>query len=123
MRKLLMLAVLTTLFAAGCGDDPTGPGDASIDGTWQGSSSGLNVTMTINQSGSSVSGSGNISGPNGSIASTVSGNRSGADLSLTLSAQGYEPSNFTGKIVSATTITGSLTGSGLTDFSITLNKQ
>lgn len=107
----------------GCSDSPTGPDRVNINGTWAGSTAGMNISVTINETGGSVTGSGNMSGPGGSVAMQVSGTRSGVALSLLLVAQGYEPTNFTGTIQSNTTITGSLTGSGFTDLSITLTKQ
>ncbi len=121
LRRLSALLLLTLV--AACGDSPTGPEKMSINGTWSGSTTGLNVVVTLSESRGSVTGSGNMSGPGGSIATQVSGTRAGASLSLTLSAQGYIPTNFTGTIQSKTTITGSLTGSGFTNLAITLTRQ
>lgn len=118
-----LVSVVMVLAMSACSDSPTGPDRVSIDGTWSGSTSGLNVTVTISEADGSVTGSGNMSGPGGAIATQVNGTRAGANLSLTLTAQGFAPTNFTGTIQNATTITGSLTGSGFADTAITLTKD
>lgn len=123
MRLRILVLIVLAVMSAACGDSVTGPDRVSINGTWAGSSSGLTVTVTMNEAGGTVSGSGNLSGPGGSTATQVHGTRAGANLSLTLSAQGFEPTNFTGTIQSNTLITGSLTGSGFNNMAITLNKQ
>jgi hypothetical protein len=122
MNVQRLLVALLFVALAGCSDSPTGPDQVSINGTWSGSTSGLSVTVTINESAGQLSGSGNLSGPNGSVATQVSGTRAGTDLSMTLTAQGYEPTNFTGQIQNNSTITGSLSGSGFSDVSVTLSK-
>jgi hypothetical protein len=123
MRFRILGPIMLVAMLAACGDSPTGPDRVSINGTWVGSSSGMTVTVTMNEAGGTVSGSGNISATGGSTATQVHGTRAGANLSLTLSAQGYEPTNFTGTIQSNTLITGSLTGSGFNNMAITFNKQ
>jgi len=52
----------------------------------------------------------------------MTGTRTGESISMTMSAPGYQPLNYTGTIQNASTMTGSLGGSGFTDLSITLAK-
>ena len=118
-----VMAVLALVFLAACGDSPTGPGAVDIDGSWTGILSTVTVTITITENRGTITGSGNLVGPGGSIAATITGTRANASLSMTLNATGYFPMNFTGTVVDRATITGTFTGSGFTNEPITLLRR
>jgi hypothetical protein len=127
MKKFSILALLIALLTA-CGSDgpaaPAAPEPINVSGQWSGPmGGGVTLLLTLSQAGSSVSGSGNMSGPGGAIAMSASGTYVEPNLSLTLSAQGYEDMNFTGKTVTRTSISGTLNGSGFVNQPITFTKQ
>ena len=61
LRRVLSAAFALALFAAGCGDDGTGPGGPTLTGTWTDTieevdGNTFDLQLTLNQAGSSVSG-------------------------------------------------------------------
>ena len=117
------LAALTLIFAVGCGGDKaTAPAvNTSATGSWTGTSSGSTLSMVLNDNSGTVTGSGTLSASS-SIALTITGNHAGANVSLTMSAPGYEPLNYAGTL-NDRTIIGSLNGSGFTNQSLVVTKQ
>lgn len=125
MRRLasILLLALVPLFVTACGDDsPTGPAEVSIEGTWTGSIEGGTFTLTLAQQGSDITGSGNISATGGSASLNITGTRSGANISLVMTSSGFEDLNYSGTIQNATTINGTLNGSGFQNEPLTLTK-
>jgi hypothetical protein len=123
MRRLVTLAVLIGL--ASCGSDkatgPSVPGD--VNGVWTGVSAGTTVNLTLATQGTNVTGSGQISQGTTSVALTItSGTYVAPNLSLTVSAQGFQAVNLAG-VRSNNTITGTLNGSGFSNQALTLTKQ
>lgn len=112
--KYLALAVLL-LGVVACGDSPTSPADSSISGTWSGSiltsSSGLDtVTLSLAQTGSTLSGSWSSLFPNPAINSggQVSGLKSGISVNVTMlpSQPTACPFTFTATLSNTTTMSG-----------------
>lgn len=125
--RRIPIAALTILVASCGGDSPSEPipdPKPNVTGTWQGAVSGATMRLTMNHDtlSNAVTGSGNITGGDTGIAISASGNYAGSTLSLTLSSQGFEPMNFTGTH-SSTAITGTLNGSGFSNDAVTLTKQ
>jgi hypothetical protein len=121
MRRLFMsLLALSLSFAIGCGDatEPT----PTITGSWSGSGGGISVTLSLTQSGQSVTGNGSLSGAGGAAALVATGNFTNPSFSLTLSAQGYEDSNFAGTM-SGNSLTGVINGSGFNQVGMTLTRK
>ena len=109
-------ATLLALALVACGpDNAFGPNDKSVAGTWNGTwgdadgNSAL-IQLTLQQNGSSVTGSGTIVGGDLSESVSVTGSYKRPTFSLTLSISGYEPILFDGTLTSVTTMSGSLTG-------------
>ncbi len=124
----MALMALFALLGAGCGDSSTEPEpvpDPVVSGSWSGTSQGFTLNLTLNEGiGGAVSGSGNMTGPDGNLALIVrQGTHSYPNLSLVLGAAGYEDLNFAGKLVTETMISGTLNGSGFDDFNFNLTKQ
>lgn len=80
------------------------------------------MSLTLSQTGTSVSGTGSISGGGNTIPLTASGTYVAPDLSLTLSSDGFQPTSYTGSL-SHGTITGTLNGSGFNNASMTLTRH
>jgi hypothetical protein len=118
MRRSL-LSVFAALAIAGCGSS-TAP-KPTVNGTWVGSSSGLTMSVTLSQSGSQVTGTGQLSG-GATIPVTITGGFDVPNLTIQLSSSGFEPTDYTGTL-SKGTITGTLNGSGFDNLSMTLTKQ
>lgn len=119
-RRIVALYVALGMWAC---SDSLGP-ESPINGTWTGSPPGGTVTLTLTEAtGGSVSGSGNVSGSSGAAAVTVTGTHTGASVSLTLSAQGFQPTNFTGTVQSdGLSMIGTLNGSGFQNAGLTLTR-
>ncbi len=125
MNRLAAM-VMCAVLLAGCGDDPLGPEDYDISGTWSGSitsPSTMTVTVTITETNGSIHGSGNLAGASTSLACTVTGSRAGANVSMTIAVTGFYDMNYTGEITTETRMVGSLTGSGFENQSLTLTKN
>jgi len=123
----IMLLTAAALTLAACGDSPSEPAPPpkpNVSGVWQGTLGTGTMRLTLNHDtlSNNLSGSGNITGQGVAIALSANGNFADNTVSLTLSSQGYEPMNFTGKHASAT-ITGTVNGSGFDDAAVTMVKQ
>jgi len=125
IRRSLVLTALLSALAVGCKDSTSsGP---MVDGRWYGyaSTSGLafSLSLTLTQSGESVTGTGSLaSGVYGGTV-TVTGTHRYPSLSITLSAPRYYPAYYRGTLENANRIVGSLTGSGFQAVGMILNKQ
>ena len=123
MRRIVIL--LATLGLIACGGDASTAPNASLNptGTWRGTSNGYTLSLTLVQTGSTVTGSGQLTGSIGSLAITTSGTFVAPNVSLTLNTQGYLPMNYAGPMANGSTINGTLNGSGFTNVTIPLSKQ
>ena len=116
------------LTAACGGDGSSGPTRVEAEGSWTGSikdNSGSQVgtlTLTLTETNGSVSGNGNLASSSEALAVTASGTYSPPNLSLNLSAPGFETVNLSAT-VGEQTMTGTLNGSGFVNSGITLNRQ
>lgn len=130
MRRRVWIAAawVAVLLAAGAcsGDGPVAPEpDPVVSGSWTGTSQAITLNLVLSEGiGGAVSGSGNMSGGDLNFALIVrQGTHVYPDLTLVLGAQGYEDFNFTGRLTSATAMTGTLNGSGFNDFDFNLVKR
>lgn len=116
---------LSVAFLA-CGDSSTEP-EATVTGRWLGTLSSGTSTATVNlilaQSGTSVTGNGTLVTSLESIALTATGTFVDPDLSLTISAQGFEQMNYTGRLVTDIQIDGTLNGSGFNNRVLNIVRQ
>lgn len=97
----------------------------SVTGTYSGSSQGITVTLTLTESGGTVTGSGSIVEGANTFPVTVSGTFNAPNVNLNLtSAQLQGPVQLTGTVADdGSSINGMMNGSGLTNFPITLTLQ
>lgn len=114
---LLILAVAL----ASC-KEPTAP-TPTVNGSWSGTVGAQRITVTMGQTGATVTGSGTMTGtPRGTLAMSVTGTYAHPSLSITLSNAMVQPLNFTAT-QSAGTLRGSLQGSGFNGETLILVKQ
>ncbi len=123
MKRVLLLAALAAL-VIGCrsGTEPT----PTVTGQWTGSfiagGNGLSLTLTLQDAGGAVTGSGHLDAAGVSIAWTATGTHVHPNVSLTLTSAGYESVNLSGHCDNASTISATLNGSGFVGNSITLRR-
>lgn len=124
MRRLVPLLVLC-LLAACKGDSPAAP-NVSVNGRWVGSVGTQTIDMTLAQQSNTVTGSGTITNtPSGTRALTISGSYTAGPIGhvdVTLSSGTTQPFALSGQVY-ATSILGSLTGSGFTGDVVTFTKR
>ena len=119
MRRLF--AVLAFASLAAC-DTLSGPLENSVEGTWAGTSAGQSLTMALQQGGSSVAGTGTLSGSFGARTVSISGSFATPELTLTLSSAGAPPITLEAA-VTGNSLLGSLTGGGFTGNAIAMARQ
>lgn len=98
----------------------------SVTGRYTGSNQGISVDLTLTENNGNVTGSGTIvDGQQSTFSISVSGTFNAPNVNLTLtSAQLQEPIQLTGTVANdGSSINGTMSGSGLSNFSITLNLQ
>jgi outer membrane biogenesis lipoprotein LolB len=119
-----VLALSVLLIATCSSDGPSEPTAPSIDGTWASSQAGIvtNVTLT-GGTGGPVTGSGNVIGSGVTVPVTVTGTYSPPNVTLSIQAPGAQNLSFEGQFSGSNTITGTLNGSGLTNFPYALQRQ
>lgn len=111
------LALGSLLSTLSCGGgDSTGP-SIDLDGSWHGSAStqafNFFVDFTLTDDNGVIGGTATLSGSGPTCAADVSGDRSGRDLDLAITCQGYQPVVFEGTVSSAgNSVTGNIQGSG-----------
>jgi hypothetical protein len=124
LRNALVALYAAIAVACSGGDKGTGP-NQSIAGRWAGSvEGGASMSLSLRQSGQTVTGDGTLSAPGTSIPLNVDGTfyPSTSTYSLTLKSALYVPAVFSGK-VSGDVMTGHLDGSGLTNAAVSLSRQ
>jgi hypothetical protein len=117
------------LACGGASKDSTSPGETgspqkiAVSGTWTGIVGGLQaISVLLNETAGNVTGSGTLSNtPTGDRAEAVAGTFSSPTVGLTFTSGTQQPFNLQGN-VSATAITGTLTGAGFTGDAVTLTK-
>jgi len=96
-----------------------------LSGAWSGQNQGNRITMTLVESSSNITGSGNVSDANRNVPLTVSGTHNHPGVALTLQPEGYAPFTFDGTFIltSRDSIGGKLNGSGFIDFAFIFVRQ
>ena len=72
MRRLLVLVVPIVLAVAGCDNSPTGP-QTTVDGNWVGLTQGYQLSVSLAQADTLVTGSGSLAGISGNIFLDIAG--------------------------------------------------
>lgn len=128
ISKLKTIAVLTPLLLTpiACSDSSGPPPPPSASGQWAGTTSGgitLSVLLTEGMGGN-LTGSGTFSSVGGVAAIDITGVHVFPNVSLTMTASGFESLNFSGLMnQDGTLISGTLNGSGFQGSAITIGRQ
>jgi hypothetical protein len=110
MRRLF--AAIAILVSFGCGSDILGPVQ-TVDGNWSGIQNGYSMSLSLAQSGTSVSGEADFIGVGGSASGTVSGTFVYPNVDFTISIAGVPDVSYKGTMsTSQAKIFGKLDGSG-----------
>ena len=118
MRRHFAVLALASLVAC---DKLSGPLESTVGGTWTGTSAGQTLTMTLQQGGTSVAGTGTLTGSFGTRSLSISGNFAVPDLTLTLATAGAQPITLEAA-VTASSMLGSLNGGGFTGNAIAMSR-
>jgi hypothetical protein len=99
----------------------------SVSGRWLGTITSGTATasfnLTLAQTGTSVTGNGTIITSLESVALSTTGTFVAPNLSLTISAQGYQEMNYSGRLVTDIQIDGTLNGSGFNNRVVNIVRQ
>src|SRR6266567_4357810 len=118
MRRLLLGALAIATLS--CDNGPTGP-TSTVDGTWTGTAPGFDVTFTLAQQDTIVTGNATILGVSGGQAFSDNGTIVARQLAVTLAASGYIPVSYAGTLSSVEAkIDGQLDGSGFNKLALTV---
>ena len=127
------LGVVVLLAACGGAqttEPETEPETPSATGAWSGAmvtpfGAARTITMSLQETGTEVSGSGDISDAVGDpyYTFTVTGTHVHPTIALSLSSPGFAPISVEGSLTDATTIAATLNGSGWVDTPVTLERQ
>jgi hypothetical protein len=120
LRWLLGGALALALVAC---DSTLGP-VLTLDGYWSGTTPGYQVSVTLTQKDTVVTGTGIVLGAGGSAQFNVAGKMVSRQVTLTLTNPVYTPTEFTGTLsTTEAVIEGRLNGSGFENVSITMKKR
>lgn len=102
---------------------PVGFG-VSVSGTYTGSASGINVSLSLTDTGGTITGAGSVVEGANNFPVTVTGTFNAPNLNLTLTSAALAgPVQLTGTVANnGASINATLNGSGLSNFTITLNR-
>ncbi len=124
--RYLLVGLMLLVTGCGGGDGSTQPDDPEVEGQWNGpintdgGSGSLAVTLT--ETDGTVTGTGTLSVTGDALALSITGTYAPPNVSLQMSAPGYEPMNLSGE-VSDEEIDGTLNGSGFVNIAVTLRRQ
>lgn len=120
MRRLLAVVALAT-FAACDNFNPLV--ENTVTGTWRGNSAGQTFVVTMQQSGTTVAGSGTISSPTAGVRNlSVSGTFNQPAFSATLTPNGAAAITLIGT-VEGRSMVGTLTGGGFNGDGVSLQRD
>ena len=110
MRRLFAAVAILATF--GCGSDILGPVQ-TVDGRWSGIQNGYSMSMSLTQSGTSVSGEADFIGVGGSASGAVSGTFVYPNVNFTITIPNLADVSYKGTMsTSQAKIFGKLDGSG-----------
>lgn len=119
------VVLAATVVGACGGDDPVAPEDILVTGVWSGTTAtGIELTLTLSEASNGVvTGGGTFGSSAAALEVTVQeGTHVSTNLSLTMEAGG-DLLLFDGTVESVTRIEGRLTGQGLFNAPLTINKS
>jgi hypothetical protein len=120
MRRILAVVALATLAACDSFDPLT---ENTVTGTWRGSAAGQSFVVSMQQSGTTVAGSGTITGPPaGARNLSLSGTFNQPAFSATLTPNGAQAITYIAT-VEGRSMVGTLTGGGFSGDGLALARD
>ena len=102
LRFALIAALATVTTGLACGDGPldagTGPTPTSVAGTWQGPIVDLTMRLVLNESGTTVTGTGTMTQAGTPFTLSINGTNSNGTFSLDISEAEHETFTYTGTV-------------------------
>jgi hypothetical protein len=121
MRRFLALIAITV--SLGCGSDLLGPVQ-TVDGNWNGIQNGYSMSLSLAQTGTTVSGTADFLGVGGAASGVVSGTFVYPALNLTISIPNVDDVNYKGTMsTTQAKIFGNLNGSGFNNLELDVHKK
>jgi hypothetical protein len=124
--RIRLIGLLTFLVLACSGGDAAEPAMSLAEGRWIGSITGDaqegTLEWTLSDSRGEIQGTGTLSTATASVPLTIEGSYSPPNLSLSIQPEGFENITFAGT-VSESTIKGRMTGAGLINRTVTLERR
>jgi len=122
MRRLLLLAAL--VFVSSCGSDLLAPVQ-TLDGQWTGIQGGYSMSLSMVQTGTTISGEVSLGGVAGFAQGTLAGSITAQNVELTFTLDGAdEPVKYTGTLSTENAkIFGKLNGSGFVNQELDVRKK
>lgn len=120
MVRMRTWGTVLVLALAAC-SDATEP-ERSIAGRWAGLAVGINFDFVVTDQAGAIRGTGTALAAALSLALSLEGTHVHPDVSITMSAPGYEPINFSGT-VTGRQMSGTLNGSGFHSEQLTLTMR
>src|SRR5437899_6213638 len=123
MRRLLR-PLIVLIAASSCSDSTLGPVQ-TVDGTWKGTQNGFALSLTMAQTGTTVTACGASFGSNGGfVAGTCTGTFVFPTFHATINVTGFQPLIYDGTMsTTEAKISGTLNGSGLDHVGMDIRKQ
>jgi hypothetical protein len=116
MRRFFALVAIVA--SLGCGSDILGPVQ-TVDGHWTGLQNGYSMGLSLQQSGTTVTGSADFIGVGGSASGTVEGTFVYPTLDITIVLPGLQDVSYKGAMSSSQAkIFGQLNGSGFNNLEL-----
>jgi hypothetical protein len=126
LHNTLLLILSVAIINVGCSDNSSDR-DPSLTGSWLGTAtvegSTLTVNVQLNENNGAVNGNGvmTLIDP---VAVNITGTYNFPSVSMTIRSSGLADLNFNGNLsAGGNSLTGSMSGSGFDNFSITLQRQ
>lgn len=124
--RIRLIGLLTFLVLACSGGDAAEPAMSLAEGRWIGSITGDaqegTLEWTLSDSRGDIHGTGTLTTATASVPLTIEGSYSPPNLSLRIQPDGFENITFAGT-VNERTIKGRLTGAGLINRTVTLDRR
>ena len=108
--------------ALACGDDSSGPSGAQLDGTWSGDTDLGTMSITLNETGGDITGTGLLTAGSHSADLALEGTLDGSTVVIEVSSPVLTPFELNGS-VNGNTMTGTIDGAGPDPFPFSFTRE
>ena len=122
-KPLITLGLSLMLTAMTCFQDDEDETPA-FSGDWEGDVADMVLSIDVDEDeDGDFEGTGQLSGPGGTLDVDIEGEHDHPDVTFTMSAEGFDPAEFEGEFDGDDTVEGELNGSGFFGEEITLERE